>query len=131
MLKEPKQKRNIRKRFEDKKDQRSTYQELDLAKDLGGKRRAYSGANRPVSVYNQGPGYNGDVTVGDYEIEAKRTDKDSISLKIDWLIKISKGAAGRGKKPAVQIQFDKLNSVCDNKWVLIEQSTFKELLGGD
>jgi len=103
--------------------------ESDLANDLGGKRRSLSGANRPTSIFNRGPGFKGDVVLADFEIEAKRTANRSISLKMEWLIRMAVGAFAHGKKPAIQIQFDSLNTVCDNKWILIEQSVFKELLG--
>jgi hypothetical protein len=111
-----------------KKQGKTVKHERSLADDLGGKRRYLSGANRPDSVFNRGPGYKGDVVLADFEIEAKRTEKRSISIKMEWLIRMAVGAFSHGKKPAIQIQFDHLNTICDNKWILIEQSAFKELL---
>jgi hypothetical protein len=111
-----------------KKINKTIQHESDLAKDLGGKRRVMSGANRAESIYNRGAGYKGDVVLPDFEIEAKRTAKRSIGIRIDWLIRMAIGAFAHGKKPAIQIQFDSLNTICDNKWILIEQSVFKELL---
>lgn len=103
---------------------KSTRQERKFAKDMGGSRRAYSGANRPESVFNRGTSFKGDVILKEFEVELKRTDGVSMSIKKEWLDKVSIGAIGSNRWPAIQIEFGE--GEC--KWVMIEQSVFKKML---
>lgn len=89
------------------------------------------GAHRFSGKVTPGSG-NGEFAKGDVRtphllIEYKRTDKDSISLKADWLEKIREEAILDGRSPVMGIQ------VGGQNWVLIPEDDYVELLesGGD
>jgi hypothetical protein len=94
--------------------------ERKTAKRLGGITRPGSGAVA---------GAKGDILLTDYLVENKSTEHRSISLKLDWLEKISLEAREEGKAPALSIQFvDKAgNSKKRGRWVLIPEDEFNEL----
>jgi hypothetical protein len=79
--------------------EKSKRQEHRIAQELGGKVQKGSGSC---------PGHKGDVRTYELLIEAKRTDKDSLSIKKSWLKKISKEAMAYGKIPALSIEFGKM-----------------------
>ena len=94
--------------------------ERKTAKRLGGTTRPGSGAVA---------GAKGDILLSDYLVENKSTEHKSISLKLEWLDKISVEAREEGKVPALSIQFvDKQgNSKKRGRWVMIPESDFKEV----
>lgn len=73
-------------------------------------------------------GLKGDITLRDFLVENKSTEHKSISLKHEWLEKISREAREVGKTPALAIQFvDKLgNPIANARWVLIPEDEFRE-----
>ena len=95
--------------------------EKKAAKRLGGQARAGSGAI---------DGFKGDITLRDWLVENKTTVHRSISLKLEWLEKISREAATENRTPAVAIQFvDKTGtSVRGGRWVLLPEDEYKELI---
>lgn len=107
-----------------------TEQENSFADRFNGKRIPRSGAYRPTSRQAMGSGYGGDVVLKNFLFEMKLTTKNSISLKKEWLRKIAVGARPKGKNPGLHIQFNGIDSTCDDRWVLIEESVFKELIEG-
>ncbi len=94
--------------------------ERKTAKRLGSRTRPGSGSVA---------GCKGDILLTDYLVENKSTEHRSISLKLDWLDKISVEAREESKVPALAIQFvDKAgNSKKRGRWVMIPESEFKEL----
>ena len=68
--------------------------------------------------------------MSDYLVENKSTEHRSISLKLDWLDKISVEAREEGKVPALAIQFvDKAgNPVRRGRWVMIPEDEFAEMI---
>jgi hypothetical protein len=101
-----------------------TEQENRLAKRFGGKRVGGSGAN-----YHS-KGDVRDVYVRDKEflIEAKQTKKASISVKWDWLKKISREAEDNNCEPAlaIEIKGGEFDSTTDRDWVMIPARVFEE-----
>lgn len=95
--------------------------EKKTGKRLGGKVRAGSGSVE---------GYKGDVELPDYLVENKTTVNKSLSLKEDWLTKISVEAREAGRVPAVAIQFvdSQGNSRRFGRWVMIPEENFKEMV---
>lgn len=93
--------------------------EKKLAKHLGGKQTPASGAANS----------KGDINLGDIKIEAKSTIKNSLSIKLDWLCKISREAIREGQVPAVSIRYVTENAqpVKYGRWVMIPEDKFKEL----
>lgn len=75
-------------------------------------------------------GVKGDYTVGKFKIENKATVKDSISLKMDWLLKIKRESIEVSDIPALAIQFvDGQGTPRKNgAWVMVEEDVFKQLL---
>lgn len=94
--------------------------EKKAARRLGGTTRAGSGAVE---------GFKGDITLSTFLVENKTTEHRSISLKLDWLEKVSEEARQEGREPALAIQFvDKLgNSTRTGRWVMIPEDEFYEL----
>lgn len=94
--------------------------EKKVAKRLGGKVRAGSGSVE---------GYKGDVELPDYLVENKTTINKSLSIKQDWLVKISVEAREAGRVPALAIQFvdSQGNSTRFGRWVMIPEENFKEI----
>lgn len=75
-------------------------------------------------------GAKGDFGLTEFLVENKCTEHRSLSLKADWLDKISKEARAEGKAAAVAIQFvDRSgNSQREDRWVMIREDEFSELL---
>lgn len=94
--------------------------EQKTAKRLGGRTRPGSGAVA---------GAKGDILLTDFLVENKCTEHRSISIKLDWLDKISVEAREESKIPALSIQFvDKAgNSMRHARWVMIPEDEFREL----
>lgn len=91
-------------------------QERELAEVTGGRRTAGSGNKLD----------KGDVVTASFRYEAKSTDKESISIKLDWLEKIVSEAINTGKSPALAIHFSKAALPCGKDWILIERELFLE-----
>ncbi len=75
-------------------------------------------------------GFKGDFEVRNFLVENKTTEHRSISLKYDWLRKISKEALAENKEPALAIQFvDREGNpiATDAKWVCIPERLFNEM----
>lgn len=116
--------------FDNSVEETPTDQENSFADRFKGNRVPRSGAYRSSSAQATGSGYGGDVELDDFIFELKQTKKKSISIKKDWLKRMSVGARPKGKMPGIQIQFSGIDATCDDRWVMIEESTFKELLDG-
>ena len=63
--------------------------------------------------------HKGDVKTKVYLMEAKRTDKDSMILKGEWLRKIRSEAFRYGKIPTLAIE------IGDERYIIIEENDFK------
>lgn len=103
----------------DMKRPKSKKQEDRVAKKLGGKRQKASGAL---------PFHKGDVKTVELLIEAKRTDNASMSIKREWLEKITMEAAVSSKTPAVSIEFEGTHPLVDKDWIMVPSRFFQELL---
>lgn len=127
----PKRKGGMFGSFETDNSETPTDQESGFASRAGGRRVVRSGAHRPHGIHDQGSGYRGDVSLEHFEFEAKQTKNKSMSVKVDWLNRMAIGARPKGKAPGLHIQFNGTTDIiCDNKWVMIEESEFLELLNG-
>lgn len=91
-------------------------QEKRLARDTGGREQPRSGAH---------PILKGDVDEGRLLIEAKYTDKMSMSIKQDWLTKIAREAQSLdGKIPALAIEFGNAPADVPRDWIMIPKTAF-------
>ncbi len=75
-------------------------------------------------------GFKGDFEVRDFLVENKTTEHRSISLKYNWLRKISKEALAENKEPALAIQFvdrDGYPIAQDAAWIMIPERVFNEM----
>lgn len=97
---------------------KSQVQEKRIAKELDGRTQPGSGAFE---------NFKGDVKTDDFLIEAKRTDKKSLSVKGEWLTKIDREAIAEGKKPALVIELGGMQGFTEKEWVAVPMSVFKEL----
>jgi len=98
----------------------SSRQEKRIAKEFQGKRTPNSGATLL--------GGKGDVVLDDWLIEAKThtTDKDSISIKKEWLEKNLKESVFMGKDyNALMFNFGPSD---EKNYVIIDEDTFKDLI---
>lgn len=77
-----------------------------------------------VTIGSGNKGDKGDVNAGEFKIECKRTDRDSLSLKGEWLRKIRDEAFVARMKPALEIE------IKDETWVMVTAEDFKNLIGG-
>ena len=101
----------------------SSKQEKRIAKAFNGKRTPNSGATML--------GGKGDVVLEDFLIEAKThtTDKESISIKKEWLEKNLKETLFMGKKySALMFNFGPSDQ---KNYVVIDEDTFKELISNE
>lgn len=105
--------------YSDRKQKKSKKQEVRLAKKLGGKRQKGSGSQ---------PHNKGDVRCIDLLAEAKRTDKKSISIKVQYLEKIVKESLAYDCVPAVAIAFEDVPKLVPKDWVLVPAEFLRELL---
>ena len=96
----------------------SKRQENKVAKETGGRRTANSGAT---------PFQKGDVLLDDWLIECKTatTEKQSFSIKRDWLDKNREEAFAMGKTYNA-LCFDYGDS--GDRYYVIDEKTFKEVL---
>jgi Holliday junction resolvase len=94
-----------------------------LAKKLGRERPA-SGAVEHIK---------GDIDAGDVLIEAKSTRGDSISIKHDWLGKISGEALRAGKTPALALSFVREDGrpVPNGEWIAIPLAQWQRMRDGE
>lgn len=94
--------------------------EKHTAKRLNGNLKPASGAM---------PSAKGDMELAAFLVEAKSTVKDSISLKKEWLDKISSEALSINKYPAVSITFTTEDGKPRHRgaWMLISEDTFLQL----
>jgi len=105
--------------YSDRKHKKSKNQEKRLAKKLGGQRQKGSGS-QPYS--------KGDVRTVELLTEAKRTDKKSISIKVQYLDKITKEATSYDCVPAVAIAFEDTPPLVPKDWILVPAEFLRELL---
>jgi hypothetical protein len=104
---------------------KSRKDEERLAAEFGGKRLLQSGARRGSkdSISTEGA----DLTFGSFWVEHKRTEKESLALKREWLTKVFLAATERLKDPAVIITFEGLRGQAED-WVLLPKQVFKRLI---
>lgn len=100
--------------------------EKNTAKRLGGKLQPGSGNM---------DGAKGDVVIDAKTpllLENKATANDSISIKLDWLLKVYQEALETGKTPALAIQFTSLSGTSEKRgrWVMLPEAAFQELIDG-
>ncbi len=107
------------------KYRRSKKHETRLGKQLGGRRLPRSGG-LPWSKHDKTTA-GGDISVPKFLFEHKRTVNDSMSLKKEWLEKVSDGARRMVKSPGVIITFDKKGEK-PKDWVLIPLEVLERLL---
>lgn len=95
--------------------------ENHAAEMIGGKRHAGSGAMT---------GLKSDCSSTEYQLEAKQTEHSSISLKLEWLKKITVEAMGKGKQPVMHIRFLNAPPGVDKDWMIIPDREFQRLRRG-
>jgi hypothetical protein len=93
--------------------------EHDAARVMGGVRHVGSG--RLV-------GLKSDASSDDFQIECKQTSKQSLSVTLEWLEKISTEAMGRGKVPIMHFRFLEAPPQVSKDWVLVPEWQWKRML---
>jgi hypothetical protein len=92
--------------------------EHEAASLVGGVRHGGSGS----SSYRKS-----DASSDDYQVECKQTAKKSISLKLEWLQKITQEALSRGREPMLHLRFIELNGDCPSDWVCVPVDVWRRL----
>jgi hypothetical protein len=106
---------------------RSNRHEKRLAERLGGRRLPRSGGLARSKWGDSSRTANGDIGTADFHLEHKRTVKDSMSVKREWLAKVSEGARRVLKEPGLVICFE--NRVGEpEEWVAVPLAVFERLL---
>lgn len=95
---------------------RSKKHEQRLASKFGGKRLPQSGAKRlspkafraqtSLSEKPETITLNGDLSIGDFWVEHKRTETETMSIKKEWWLKVCDGARAAGQEPSLFITFE-------------------------
>jgi Holliday junction resolvase len=102
-------------------------QEERIARRTGGKRVGGSGA----SMYSKGDVR--DVTASDVEflVECKQTIHASISVKWEWLRKITAEANAVQKEPmlTIEIKGGQKDPLVDRDWVMVPARVFEQMKG--
>lgn len=98
--------------------------EKKLTKTLKGRGRPASGALL---------GAKGDISAGDFLLEAKSTINGSLGVKHDWLLKIASEARSEHKDPALSVSFVREDGTPhkDGEWVMLPLYVFRRILAGD
>jgi hypothetical protein len=96
-------------------------QEEDGARVIKGKRHVGSGAI---------PGLKSDASSDVWQQEAKQTAKKSMSLKLDWLYKISFEAKQQRKRPMMHLRFTEIpeGMAVEQDWVVIPAAVFAKMV---
>lgn len=102
-----------------KRRRKSMKQEDRVADAFGGYRQAGSGAVA---------GRRGDAKGVELLGECKRTEKKSISIKMDYLEKITQEAVSYNRIPAVAIEFEDTPKLVPRDWVLLPAGFVSQLL---
>lgn len=104
---------------------RSKGHEDRLAKELGGKRLPRSGG----LAWSKGDPTTagGDLATGSLHIEHKRTVNESISVKKEWLHKVSDGARRVGKYPGLLLTFETKMSPPED-WICLPLDMVKKYI---
>lgn len=114
---------------------RSRKHEERVAKELGGKRIARSGARtwlrRGGSKVDGGASITegGDLKTKDFHFEHKRTQKKSIAISRTWLEQIFVAARARFKDPGLIVTFEKATKAPED-WVMVPMDVWKRLTDG-
>jgi hypothetical protein len=92
--------------------------EKRLAKDIKARLTPASGASSA----------KGDMVIGEVLVEHKSTINNSMSVKLEWLIKIEGEALATGKTPALVVDFVTPAGQPRNggRWVMVPERVFKE-----
>ncbi len=95
---------------------KSIKQEKKLAKDLGATRTPQSGAKATSPA---------DMIKGNYVIESKGTEKETISLKHSWLATLKETPVYFGKIPVLVLDFKKFK----DRYIVMDEQDFKKIIG--
>lgn len=100
--------------------------ELDTAESAGGRRVGGSGSGEEKSDVVVALSTYGVVPTRE---ECKATANRYITLKLDWLEKITQEAMATGRIPVLNIRFEGgyTHDLARKDWVVIERSYFDEL----
>ena len=103
----------------DKSSHESVFKhETEAASLVGGRRHRGSGAIT---------GHRSDGSSERYQIEAKQTQHQSLSVSLGWLTKLSMEAVGKSKIPLLHVRFLNAPVDVDNDWIMVSQREFKTL----
>lgn len=108
-------KKKIEKPIRNQIKKNSIKQEKRLAKDLGAKRTIQSGAQDTAPA---------DMIKGNYVIESKATNKDSIVLHKEWLDQLKQSPINYGKIPTLVLEFTKTS----DRYVVLDEADFKKII---
>jgi hypothetical protein len=72
----------------------------------------------------------GDMFTGTAHLEQKTTQRASFSIKLDWLLKITRTALEQAKFPALLVTFTSGDGMArtGGRWVMIPEDVFNEFL---
>jgi hypothetical protein len=102
-------------------------QEARIAERIGGKRVSGSGA----SFYSKGDVRDVQINGIDFLIEAKQTKHSSISVKWEWLKKITDEAQAKQCEPALSIEIKggEDDPRVDRDWIMCPMRVWEKLNG--
>ena len=114
-----------------KRVKRSQKHERRLARETGSSTLPRSGG-APFSARQLGsPSEGGDFESPDFLYEHKSTERESMSLKLSWLRKVTAGARRKMKSPSLIITFTDPRNRPIEEWVAVRKDDFLRLIKGD
>lgn len=120
--------RHSPQRFAQTDDKTPTAQENRIAGKLGGKRVRGSGASMYSKGDVRGVALSSADTKIEFLVECKKTEKNSLILKWEWLRKITYEAMAKEKEPALTIEIQgNSDPNVDRDWILVPVRILEKL----
>jgi len=93
------------------------------------RRSSRRAGGRPRPASGAMPGAKGDDERGDFLVEHKATERESMSLRFEVLAKIGGEAVAEGKTPALQIVFctGSGRPRRGGSWIMVPEHVFEEM----
>jgi hypothetical protein len=64
-----------------------------------------------------------------FRYEIKTTEKDSVGVKIGFLVKIDREATEHGQVPVLVLSFAKMPDLVDRDWFMVPGRVWREMTG--
>ena len=94
-------------------------QEKRVASSIGGKRKVASGSRYWAK---------GDAVSDELLVDAKQTEKKSISITTKMIEKVNDEAIANDKVPAISVEFLNIGRLAEKDWILVPMWHYEEVI---